>query len=272
MIEYWPILLTVIGFLLAAYTDFKTGFIYDWITYPLIITGLIWQLFNQQWIVLGAAGIVLAIGIVVYYTGKMGGGDVKLLLGLTLLIPFWNGFFFPLIVLLTSTLIAISVLSAYYGIKYWAKKTNILKENQSRIIPTFLYLFVLLLYVVIAMNSQLFGLFQLLVVVIPLFLGVFYYAFESGIRKHFFLEHVKIDSLEEDEIIAFDELPENVRKKINWGAKRVLEETDIKQLQDVELKTIPVYRNLPRFGPFLLGGLVVSLWVPASFYAGFFLV
>lgn len=269
MIENAPIILAIVGFALAAYTDFKTGYIYDWITYPLIAVGLLLQLWNQNWVVLGIAVAVLGIGTVIYYTGKMGGGDIKLLLGLTLLVPFWNEVFFPIMVLVSSALIAVSVLSVYYGIKYIQLRVDWKKENENRILPTALYVGVLVLYAFLAIQSHLLGLIQLGIVLVPLTLGIFYYFFENGIRKHFFLEQVMISSLEEDEIIAFDELPKSVQEKLNLGAKRVIETTDLATLEKLDIRKVPVYRHLPRFGPFLLVGLLVSFVIPVSVYAGF---
>ena len=145
------------------------------------------------------------------------------------------------------------------------------KENQNRLVPTVLYVGVLILYAVLATTSQLLGPLQLAIVLVPMALGVVYYALENGIRKHFFLQQVPIAKLEEDEIIAFDELPKNIQEKWKMGVKRVMEKTDQKALEEMGIKIVPVYRNLPRFGPFLFVGLLVSLVIPTFVYAGFFI-
>ena len=60
------VLLISIGFatffsVLAAYFDYKTTYIYDWITYPMIIIGLILLPFRSDWYIglISAAAVFL---------------------------------------------------------------------------------------------------------------------------------------------------------------------------------------------------------------------
>jgi archaeal preflagellin peptidase FlaK len=71
----------------AAYTDYKTGYIYNWISFPLIIIGFLFLIFESFIFpvfgtyyflkVLIITGIIYGVGYLFYYFGKLGGGDVK---------------------------------------------------------------------------------------------------------------------------------------------------------------------------------------------------
>lgn len=267
MIELtWIIGLVLLGTFVAGIVDFKTGFIYDWITYPLIAIGLLNQIWGQTWLNLAVALGVLVIGGLFYYTGKVGGGDVKLFLGMALLLPFYQGTVFVVMSLLYATLVAVGVLSIYYGAKYLAVEKKPFEKNRKRLGLTIVYALGLLLYAVLAMTSNLFSVVTLAAIMIPLTLGLVFFFLEEGIRKQFFLVRVAPSKLEEDEIIAWDELEEKEKKQLELGSKRVLEENDVKRLLELGLKTIPVYRNLPRFGIFIFLGVVLALMFPHAVF------
>ena len=100
----------------GAYTDWKTGFIYDWITIPLIIFGVAVNILTGNYYGLALGAAVFAIGYALYYTGKLGGGDVKIYSGIALALPELGGGVFVLSVALYSALCAIVFISTYYTI------------------------------------------------------------------------------------------------------------------------------------------------------------
>src|SRR3989338_5812572 len=108
----------------SAYTDHKTGLIPDKITYSAGALGIVLLLasMNLQSIIEGVlfAGLVYAFGYALYYFGQLGGGDVKLFVALSLLMPYKNAFGVPfsLMVLLTASFLAVFAGFAYYGAKY----------------------------------------------------------------------------------------------------------------------------------------------------------
>ena len=117
---------------IGSYTDYKTGYIYDWITYPLIALGIILNLYEQEYtgLVIGAA--VYALGWAVYNYGKLGGGDVKLYTGIALALPYYNGTPFIIPAVLFSSLSGLVFISAYYTIKYFRKAISSLLKSQVR--------------------------------------------------------------------------------------------------------------------------------------------
>ncbi|MBS3058608.1 MAG: prepilin peptidase, partial [Candidatus Diapherotrites archaeon] len=118
---------------IAAWTDWKTGNIYDWLTYPLIAIGVVLNLIELNFLGLGLGAGVFAIGYLLYYTGRLGGGDVKLFAGITMALPFLQGKVYIIPVLLYSALIAVMFFSVYYTVKLARLKKLELKENSKGI-------------------------------------------------------------------------------------------------------------------------------------------
>lgn len=79
------LLLVPLGVVLAvgAATDLRDRKIYNWLTYPMVVVGLILHTIVFGLAGLGAglvgAGIVLGIGLIILPFGWLGGGDIKLL-------------------------------------------------------------------------------------------------------------------------------------------------------------------------------------------------
>ena len=114
MIPQIQFAVTLIASLIAAYTDIKTGFIYDWITYPLIVIGVILSIIAGQWIGIVLAALIYGMGLYAYNTGKMGGGDIKLLAGIALVQPLYQGMIFVLGVLLVAAVSASIIMAIWY--------------------------------------------------------------------------------------------------------------------------------------------------------------
>lgn len=78
---------------IACITDLLYRKIYDYCTYPLIISGFVYQIINHNWLI-----IILSILFMILYIFRpfflkhklMGGGDKKLLLGIMLYMGFFN--------------------------------------------------------------------------------------------------------------------------------------------------------------------------------------
>lgn len=70
----------------AAFTDYRSGKIYNWLTLPAIILGLVLAAVLQGWYGLGQAalglGVAGALFLPLFVTGVLGGGDVKLLMAM----------------------------------------------------------------------------------------------------------------------------------------------------------------------------------------------
>ncbi|MFZ5648169.1 MAG: A24 family peptidase [Bacillota bacterium] len=76
------------GVLVAActWTDAKYRMIYNYVTYPAIITGLFLSLFNSRHENIYGSIIIFFFYFLFFLGGKMGGGDLKLAVALSLLL------------------------------------------------------------------------------------------------------------------------------------------------------------------------------------------
>jgi Flp pilus assembly protein protease CpaA len=296
----------VIAGTLSAYTDLDKGYIYNWITHPLIIIGILLSIYTQNWLGFLLAGGIYGIGVLAYRTGQMGGGDIYLLAGLSLVQPTFQGMIFPLAVLLIGALSACMVFGVYYVGKFLLSKPRInwhtpRKKGAGILLVIFVALF-------IYMNAQLSeGGITLILLEIAMVLGLVFYAFEDEIKKHHFLKKIEIGQLEDDEVLAIEHLTtkesatireisnqlaekewdhysklrsaNDFRKKIdayvyfafnrifNAGKKEapssnLISREYIEGLRGNGITHVPVYRNLPKFAPFLLIGILATYFFP----------
>lgn len=263
--------IVLIAAALGAYTDWKTGLINDWITLPLIAIGIILNLFEKEmFLYYGVAACVFVVGYALYYLGKIGGGDVKLFTGIALVMPFLGGYPFVVTSLFVAAFCSVIALSAWFVSKYvksgidWKKNSRAIKN--AALLAVFFGAYISITWVY-GMAS--FGLVVFLAVLLAF--GLPYMAFESGIREKFFLKRVALARLEEDEIIASEFLPEKIREKLGMKWKGVIGEKETELLKKMNLKKVPVYRGLPRFGPFILIGCAAAMLFPELLKAIFFI-
>jgi Flp pilus assembly protein protease CpaA len=264
-------IILIIATALTAYTDMKTGYIYDKITYPLIAIGLVITFYefniinfllqgiwlNSGTIQLGIAALVFGVGYLLYYSGKIGGGDVKLFVGISLMIPLQGIMPFVAYVIVIAGMLSILALSAYYIPKYLAKKPN-LKENFSRMILALFIGVAIAFYFLMLMQFEIIPVELIALFAVVVFLGLIFIAFERGIKREFFLKRVSIDALEEDEVIAYEFLGLEERKHFD-KYKGIIGEKEIQRLKDEGFKELPVYRNLPKFAPFVFVACIIGI-------------
>ena len=256
--------LLIIGSMIAAYTDYKKGLIYDSITLPMIGAGILLNLFEQQFTGIGVGALVFAAGYILYVTGKIGGGDVKLFTAIALLLPFYKENIFILNVLLFSGLSGLLFVSANYSLKYLKTTTlkNALEENKANLAKSAILAAVIAVYFFVLISSGFVSTTYLVVFGVPMIFGLVFLAFEKGIREKIFLKKIPVSQLEEDEIIAREFLDKKTIEEIGLGMKGVIDEKARKKIMQLGLKEIMVYRDLPKFGPFILLGVVAALFAP----------
>ena len=109
------------------------------------------------------------------------------------------------------------------------------------------------------------------IAILALFLlACIYIGVEHTVKKNFFLEHVGLEKLEEDEIIATEFLTKEQLEKSGLNLKKIVGETEKQKLEKLGITKVPVYRNAPRFGPFIFVGTLIALAVPEFFSILFF--
>ncbi|MBI5229555.1 prepilin peptidase [Candidatus Micrarchaeota archaeon] len=265
----------------AAWQDWKTSFIDDRMTAAMIGAGIVLNLLtlDLNFIVysLGIAGIIFGIGYFLYRTGQLGGGDVLLFTGIQLLLPYYPlqiaaylpTFFaqvvsayaalsfypFFLSILLASSFLGLAGTAIWYTIKLQGRKLK----------PDFLAagLMVFLAAVVLFLLNSFGGssVFQISFIVVVFGSAVFLFTFKKQITEEIIIKRVSLPEIEEEDVIALEKLPPKLVEE--YGLERVLTKKEVEKLKKIEkakkVHLFPVYKVLPRFGPYILAGLVFSL-------------
>ncbi|MBI5553899.1 MAG: prepilin peptidase [Candidatus Diapherotrites archaeon] len=252
--------LVVAAAIAAAYWDARTGLIPDWITLPLIGIGAVLAVLEFNLTAIGTGIIVFGAGYAFYWLGKLGGGDVKLFAGMGFLLPFWGGKIFLLSMLFFAALSSLVFYAVYWGIQAHRKK--IMLKIKSRHLQQGILLLILLgAYLLFLNGTRLVPVSTLLLLGIPLLCGVILSVLEPSVREHLMLTRIPLNELEEDEVLAREFLEESAQN-ILQNHKGVLGKKEIQALATAGIRSVPVYRNLPRFGPFIAIGTILALLLP----------
>ena len=190
----------LIGTFVGGATDAKTGYIYDWITYPMIGIGIILSLLQLQWFNLTTAVIIFAILFVVYKLGKIGGGDVKIFTGIALLNPY-NELNFLITLGFFAAISSLVFYSIYYSIKY-IRIGFVLEDNKKGIRSALFLGAAIIAYFIVMLQSGLIGIEFIILAGFPFLLGIVFVALQGGIKKEFFEKKITLNKMEEDEVIS----------------------------------------------------------------------
>jgi Flp pilus assembly protein protease CpaA len=259
------IILLLLAVAMAAYFDYKTGYIYDWISIPLVVIGLIFNIFTYSFktlipIVLIAVGIYI-FGYFAYYFGKIGGGDIKLFIGIHMILPYLNNQLIIFWVIIASSLLSVMFVSISYAFKLNKKiKINkvLLKKKKSKIFKSAFLFLLFLAFVIFATNTS--DMPKIVYITIPpMFFGSIIIIFEDEIKKHIYLKQKPIAKLEEGDVFASEFATKELITKLKLGKRTVLEKEDIKRAKLLRLKALPIFDNLPRFGIYILLGVLCVL-------------
>ncbi|MDD3178386.1 MAG: A24 family peptidase [Candidatus ainarchaeum sp.] len=272
------IIVIVIACFIASYTDFKKGYIYNWLSFPLICLGLIFLVLDCFIInllgyiyflkVIGIGVLIYLIGYLLYYFGKLGGGDIKLFIGLHLVLPYLNNQLTILWVILFSSLLSVFIISIVYSFKlikvFRIKKIKFLDLLKSKInyIIKSVFFFLIFLFMLIYSFSTLYFNYLYFLILIPILFGLFIVIFEKEVKEYIYLEYKLVNDLEDGDVLAVEYLKDLSLEDLKLKNRTVIEEKDILRFKkSKKIKKLPIYYNLPKFGPFIFLGLIVFLLV-----------
>lgn len=251
------VFLLIVASIFGSYTDFRFRLIFDWFTYPLIFLGFFICVFSSNFFQIIFSVIFFVLLFFVYRLGKLGGGDVKFLVAVSLLSPFYVvSFLFS--VLLVGSVSALIFISVFYSVKAILNgaKFNDFSSLLRAILFGIVIIFILFLY-------YLNGFFSFSLFLIFLFFSFFIIlaiALEPQIKEMFFLKWKKLSELDDDEIIAVDFLDDKSKSVLDLKFKGVLSDFEIEKLKKLKISKVPVFDWLPPFIPFLSIGIIVSIF------------
>lgn len=260
MIQIIQTIIILIATAIASYTDAKTGYIYDWITYPLIIIGgitALWTLYLGNWFNIASGIGIFALLFLVYKTGKLGGGDVKLFTGIALANPFSN-INFLLTLIFTSAVISMLFYSVYYTLKIIRNGINIKKNKKDLLKAGFFELF-FIGYLIITWSHGIINELFILIVGVPLGAGIIFMGLQKEIKKRFYETKISINEIEEDELLG-DKNNKKVKNLLK--GQNLINPKEATLLKKNKINSIYVLRNLPKFGPFIFLGAIIALFYP----------
>jgi len=249
------IAIVILASIIAAYTDYRTGYIYDWLNYPFIVLGAILAFFSPNVIwAFGQAAIVFGIGYLFYRFGKLGGGDIKFFTGLVLYFPFFNNTPFILVVLILASLFAILFYGVYYLILFLRKRDKLVNRN---------LLVSLFFSIIFAVLFLIFSYWYLAVILFLLSFFCFFFILSKDLlMERIYRKEILASKLLDDDLIDMKFLSTKYKelKKISVLETFPLDKKSFNKIKGIikNNEKVFVYRNLPIFGPFISLGIIAG--------------
>ena len=279
--EFFRILIAILGTFILAYQDGKTSFMDEKLLYVMLGAGVIFTLLSfdvnfAMWTGLGVA-VILLIGYVAYRTGQFGMGDVLLFAALHALLPVFPvafmdqitsllglnvdlnfGLLFPPVfsVLLVASILGLVGSAFLYAYKL-LRSGKKLKPNWKVALLSIVMCGVVF-YLIAIKGISLVALFFLLVMFAAM---IFTFTFKDQVTSEVLIELTPINKIEDEDILAIDKLDEKLVAK--YKLDKVLTVSQVAILKEIEKKekihAFPVFKHLPRFGPYILAALILVL-------------
>lgn len=255
----------------------------DWLTVGLVALGVLANIF--AFAVLGAevawmlvvlpAVFVMAFGYLLYKAGQLGGADVLLYVAIALLVPVapaglmantagsggasYYAPVFPFILsifLVSGVVFGIASFARYFplAIMAWMKGKVEIGREKAVVAGAMALLGAAALWT--GLNARM-PLPFLLIVLAAVVFAEFFYVFKEFISRNFLIEYVTLAEIDEEDVLATEEMDAAVVKK--YGLEKLLTPKEIAKLRKMPLKKFPVYKNLPAFMPYMLAAMVLSL-------------
>lgn len=251
---------------IAAWQDNKTSYVSDWVLFSMIGAGILFNILSFDvgffLSVLPVAALIAIGGYFLWKRGSFGQGDVWLFLGLQLLLPEYPSFSqfklpaFPFVgsVFLAASVFSVVGSSGFYAFKLYEKKLLQGSRLKLFIAAAVVFALALSLLPVSPAGKLLFILFALSSV----FLALFY----KTIKEKVLVQFVPLHEVEDEDVIALEHFPQKLVSKYSLGPVATKHEVSkLRKMNELkELTKFPVYKNLIRFNPYVLAGLIACLY------------
>ncbi len=261
-----------IGLIVATVVDIKKREVPDWISYSMIASGfglrLINSLTTNQWAysLYGAIGfgVMLGIGVFMYYAKQWGGGDTKLIAAL--------GVIFATVgtkkLFLLDLFVNILMIGAAYGIfwgvilaiKHWKRfkeeaKKVMIKNRKIRIAT--LIIGVIVLISMFLIQDQI----TKMVIALPtIFLIIYTYLITimRAVDKACMYKYIEVEKLTEGDWVA-EEV--KINNRVVCGPKDLgLEKEQIEELKKAKIKKVLIKEGIPFVPPFLIATIITLIF------------
>jgi len=276
----------LIGIIIAIISDVKTTEVPDYSNYFLIFSGIslrvLYSIISSDWsFTLTAIKIfpfIFVLSLIMYYTKQWGGGDAKLLMGLSLIFATYPSFLknifnpdlvidFPFVLFLNILVIGIfysliyaSVLTVKNYKKTFPSIKTGLKNNLKFEILSLVISLILIIIFLIADDSFISLLSLLLAVIFPVLL--FLYVFIKSIEKSLFIKNIPVSKLREGDWIISKII---VRGKIIHSPFQELTKEKILQIKKAKIKEVIIKEGIV-FTPVFLIAFLISLILGNLFF------
>jgi hypothetical protein len=264
--ELIRVIVALIGTGAAAYYDLfnkkniPDNFLYLFLGISFLLNLVLYQepLF---WFSLAITIFFSAIGYLFYRVGQLGGADVFIIASISLLLPitpsfvglpFNMPFILPLIIF-SGAVFALYVM-AYFGYKVFQGEAK----------PNLLFGLMLIPYLLFAyvyVNSILFSPVYFVLITILLFATIFFMMFRDSLQMEL-AEELPVTQLEPEDVIALEIMNKDLIER--YKIPRLVSAADIERLKKTKVGEVWVYTRLPPFIPFLLAGMILSLFLAKS--------
>jgi hypothetical protein len=286
--ELFRVCAALAGTILAAHEDAKTSFIDDRLTFAMIVLGSVLSALSFDWgfiaFSIGGTAFIFAVGYLLYRTGQLGGGDVLLFCGIHALLPQYPSMLMrPIFALFGATppvpvempsmllvpfIVSVYVASSAIGIAgsgmvyFWKLRARTgFRRLRPDVLGGTVALCTSALLLGLAFSAGL-SLSRMLLSLLFLAPAVFLIAFKRDISEKVSLRWLTVGGMEDEDIIDLSKMPRAIVEK--YGVGPVLTDKMKKVLLEIErkegMRRFPVQKDLPRFGPYILLGLLAALY------------
>ncbi|MFH1520726.1 MAG: prepilin peptidase [Candidatus Micrarchaeota archaeon] len=260
--ELIRVVIAFIGVIAATYYDlFNKKNVPDLFLYAfLAVAFLVNLVFYQEslfWFSLAIAFFMSAIGYLFYRVGQLGGADVFILAAIMLLLPIHPSlsemsFNMPFIF---SVIIFSGVIFALYMMIHFGFK--LLKTDTK---PNYLYLLMFVpygLFAYVYVGSFLFSPIYFAFITISMFAIILMMIFKESINK-LLAEELPLSQLEQEDVLALELMNKDLVER--YKLTRLVTKSELERLKKTKLGEVWVYTKLPPFVPFILIGMILSLF------------
>ncbi|HIH20575.1 TPA: prepilin peptidase [Candidatus Micrarchaeota archaeon] len=252
----------------AAYEDAKTSYVSDRVLYAMIAAGLLLDVAAGLGFFLSVLPFALVIalgGFILWKRGSFGQGDVWLFLGLQLLLPSYPsfaqtslpGFPFTASVFLASSFFSTIGAGAFYASGLFKVK-NFFERSKVKLVALVAVVFAVSWFVSMLSLGVLAKAFFVLFSACALFFAFFF----TEIKEKLLVKFVPLSQVDDEDVLVVELMPETLLKQYSLG--RVVTKNEFEKLKKIvkggRMKRFPILKNLIRFNPYVLLGLLACLY------------